>query len=165
MRANTAVKMIALLAFFAGICAAQVKYVAVVETEVDAHSGASAKLNKAEVRQITQELRREAVKNLLPREKFHIMTSETVMAQGSAVLEECAEENCVISLGSKIGADYIVRGTISKFGTKLTLSVEIYETENGTLVASSDPIRSEKAAEQSPAIPIKKLIPPTKRLS
>jgi len=131
--------------FFVGTGAAQVKYVAVVETEVDAQSGAATKLNKAEVRQITTVLRNEA-RNNLPSGKYKIMTAETVIAQGSAKLEECAEENCVITLGSKIGADYIVRGIISKFGTKLTMSVEVYETEDGTLVASSR-VSSEKAEE------------------
>jgi len=125
---------------------AQIKYVAVVETELDAQSGADTKMNKAEVRQITAELRSVAVKNL-PRDKYNIMTSETVYAQGSAKLEECSEENCVIALGNMIGADYIVRGIISKFGTSLTLSVEMYETEDGNLVATSGLVRSENAAE------------------
>jgi len=142
MRTTTIVKTAALLALLALAAAAQVKNVAVVETELDAQSGASADLNPAEVRQVTAELRRQAVENL-PRGAYNIMTSETVMAQGGAVLEECADENCVIILGSKIGADYIVRGLISKFQTKLTLTVEIYETENGNLVAASDPVRSE----------------------
>jgi len=140
------VKMTAILALLAGISTAGVKYVAVVETEVDSRSGASASLTPAEVALITAELRREAVNNL-PRNAYSVMTTETVYAQGGAVLEECADENCVITLGSKIGADYIVRGTISKFQTMLTLSVDIYETEDGTLVASSDPVRSEKPAE------------------
>jgi hypothetical protein len=134
-----------MMALFAGTAAAQIKYVAVVETEVDAQSGAAAKLNKAEVRQITTVLRNEA-RNNMPSGKYKIMTAETVIAQGSAKLEECAEENCVISLGAKIGADYIVRGIVSKFGTKLTLSVEIYETEDGTLVGSAR-VSSEKAEE------------------
>jgi len=125
---------------------AQIKYVAVVETEIDEQSGAAAKLNKAEVRQMTAELRSVAVKNL-PRDRFNIMTSETVMSQGSAKLEECAEENCVIALGAKIGADYIVRGIVSKFGTSLTMSVEMYETEDGNLVATSGLVRSENIAE------------------
>jgi len=75
------------------------------------------------------------------------MTSETVYSQGSAVLEECAEENCVITLGSKIGADYIVRGTLSKLGSRFSLQVEMYETNDGTLVASCDPVRSESIKE------------------
>ena len=133
-------------AMTAASASAQIKYVAVVETEIDAQSGAAAKLNKAEVRQITAELRSVAVKNL-PRDKYNIMTSETVMSQGSAKLEECAEENCVIALGSKIGADYIVRGIVSKFGTSLTMSVEMYETVDGNLVATSGLVRSANTAE------------------
>ena len=138
-----------LTALFAAMTApaayAQIKYVAVVETEVDAQSGAAKMLNKAEVRQITAVLRKEALKNL-PQEKYNIMTMETVQAQGGATLEECADENCVITLGSKIGADYIVRGIISKFGTKLTVSVDIYETNDGNLVASSELVQSENTA-------------------
>jgi len=131
------------VAFFAGIAAAQMKNVAVVETEIDEQSGASAELTSADVRQVTAALRREAVKNL-PRNKYNIMTSETVYAQGSAVLEECADENCVITLGSKIGADYIVRGTVSKLRARFTLSVEIYETEDGNLVGTLlDPLISD----------------------
>jgi TolB-like protein len=120
----------------------RMKYVAVVETDIDEQSGASAELTHADARLVTAELRREAVKNL-PRARYSVMTSETVIAQGSAVLEKCAEENCVIALGSTIGADFIVRGTISKVQTRFTLTVEIYETDDGNLVASSDPIRSE----------------------
>ena len=139
------IRAMALLALLAGTAAAA-KYVAVVETDVDAASGASADINPAEVRQVTAELRRQAAKNL-PQDRYSVMTSETVQSMGGAVLEECADENCVITLGSRIGADYIVRGIISKFGTKLTLLVELYETDNGTLVISSEPVRAENKAE------------------
>ncbi len=137
-----------LAALFAAVPAAfaQVKYVAVVNVEIDRESGASDDINSAEAHEITAALRREAVKNL-PSDKYSIMTSETVQAQGGAVLEECAEENCVVILGSKIGADYVVRGIVRKFKTQLTLTVETYEIQNGTLVASSDPVRFESAAE------------------
>jgi uncharacterized repeat protein (TIGR02543 family) len=138
--------LILVATLFAGISSAQMKNVAVVETDVDAQSGASAQLNPADVRLVTTELRREAVKNL-PRDRYNIMTSETVIAQGSAVLDKCDGENCVITLGSAIGADYIVRGTISKVLNKFSLSVEMYETDNGNLVASSDPVRSESIGE------------------
>jgi len=131
---------------FAGMSTAGIKYVAVVESDIDEASGASEKISRADVRLVTAELRREAVKNLPPR-RYSIMTAETVIAQGGAVLEECADENCVITLGSKIGADYIVRGTVSKVESKFTLQVEMYETENGTLVASCDPVRSESIGE------------------
>jgi len=134
------------IALLAGMSVAGIKYVAVVESDVDAASGASAELNAAEVREITAELRRQAAENL-PRDKYSVMTSETVQSMGGAVLEECAEENCVIALGSKIGADYIVRGTVSKFQTMFTLAIELYETENGTLIVSSEAIRSENLVE------------------
>jgi len=140
------VLMFLMIALFAGVSVAGVKNVAVVETEIDAQSGAGAEFTSADARLVTTELRREAVKNL-PRDRYNVMTSETVYAQGGAVLEECADENCVITLGSKIGADYIVRGIISRIKTIFTLSVEIYETENGNLVASSDPVRSENVLE------------------
>jgi len=134
------------LALLAGVSVAGIKYVAVVESDIDESSGASEKISRADVRLVTAELRREAVKNLPPK-KYVIMTAETIIAQGGAVLEECADENCVITLGSKIGADYIVRGTVSKLESKFTLQVEMYETENGNLVASCDPIRSESIGE------------------
>jgi hypothetical protein len=134
-----------LMALSAGHAAGQqrvpVKNVAVVETELDAQSGAAGEISKAEVREITATLRREAV-NYLPRGRYNVMTSETVQSMGGAVLEECAEENCIITLGSKIGADYIVRGIISKFQTRFSLTVELYETEYGNLVAVADAVRS-----------------------
>jgi hypothetical protein len=125
---------------------AQIKYVAVVETDLDEQSGAAAKISRADVRQMTAELRSVAVKTL-PRDRYNIMTSETVMAQGGAKLEECSEENCVIILGNMIGADYIVRGIMSKLGASLTMAVEMYETQDGNLVASSGLVRAENIAD------------------
>jgi uncharacterized repeat protein (TIGR02543 family) len=145
-KATDAVKAAALTALLAAMPALGVKNVAVVETELDAQSGASVEMTAAEVRLMTAGLRREAVKNL-SREEYNIMTSETVYAQGGAVLESCVDENCVITLGSKIGADYIVRGIVSKLRSRFALSVEMYETENGNLVASSDLVSSENIGE------------------
>jgi len=122
---------------------ASVRYVAVVETEIDMEPTDVAKLKKSEVRLITEEIRNKSV-NILPRDKYSIMTSETVQSMSGAILEECSEENCIITLGSKIGADYIVRGKLGKFQTFYTLSIVIYDTDNGFLVASSNSVRSEK---------------------
>jgi hypothetical protein len=146
MRVANIIKTAAWIALLAGMSVAGIKYVAVVESDIDEGSGASEKISRADVRLVTAELRREAVKNL-PTGRYSIMTSETVMSMGGAVLEECAEENCVIALGSKIGADYIVRGTVSKLESRFTLQVEMYETDNGTLVASCEPVRAESIGE------------------
>jgi uncharacterized protein (TIGR02145 family)/uncharacterized repeat protein (TIGR02543 family) len=144
MRAINIVKATLWVALFAVAAVAAKKNVAVVETEVDPGSGAANEVKPADVRQVTDELRRRAVKSL-PKETYNVMTSETVYSQlGSEKLGECADENCVIALGSKIGADFIVKGIISKLGPRFTLAVEIYETEDGNLVASSEPVRSEK---------------------
>jgi hypothetical protein len=146
MKTTNIIKTAVWMALLAGMSVAGLKYVAVVETGIDERSGATAEITGAEVALVTAELRREAVNNL-PSDRYSVMTSETVQSMGGAVLEECAEENCVIVLGSKIGADYIVRGTISKLRALFTLSVEIYETDNGTLLALSDPVRSESIDE------------------
>ncbi|GBU20568.1 hypothetical protein R80B4_00446 [Fibrobacteres bacterium R8-0-B4] len=142
VRIASRVKAAVFLSFLSAMPVLAVKYVAVVESDIEAASGASAALNSAEVREITAEIRRQATENLPP-ERYSVMTTETVQSMGGAVLDECSEENCVVTLGSKIGADYIVRATISKFQTRFTLKVELYETDGGTLVAMSDPVRSE----------------------
>jgi hypothetical protein len=143
MRAVNLVKAALWVALFAGMSVAGVKYVAVVETEIDMEPDDAANLKKSEVRLITDELRGAAVK-ILPPDKYSVMTTETVMAQSGSVLEQCSEENCMITLGSKIGADYIVRGKISKVEALFALSVSIFDTEDGFLVGSMDAVRSER---------------------
>jgi len=145
MRTVTVVKAaVFLFAVFAvGGLAGQMKYVAVLSAEISKQSGVNDKLTPAEVEQITMELRNAAVNNL-PRDKYKVMTTETVKSQGSDAMRECVDASCIIRVGGVIGADYIVRGLISKFQTKFTLNAEIYETKDGNLVASSESIRSEK---------------------
>jgi hypothetical protein len=116
--------------------------VAVLNTEVDTESAAAKEIEDSELRYITQEIRRQAINNL-PKDKYRVMTEQSVQAQGEAILQECAEENCMVSLGEKIGADFITRGTLSKFRKKYTLTVEVYDTKNGMLTASSDPVENE----------------------
>jgi len=129
---------------FAGISFAGVKRVFVAEVGISA--SASAKLTPEEITLVTKSLRNAAVNNL-PQNEYKIMTSETVIAQGNAILEKCESEECVITLGSAIGADFIVRGTVSKIQTMFALTVEMHETEDGNLVASSDLVRAENIVE------------------
>jgi hypothetical protein len=143
---RTLVKMTAMLTLVVGVSAAGVKNVAVVETAVDAQSGASDGISPAEVKEITAELRRQASQNL-PSDRYSVMTAATVQSADGGVSDECADEKCAVALGKSIGADYIVRGSISKFQTRFILAVEMYETENGTLAASSEAVRSENIGE------------------
>ncbi|GBU25212.1 hypothetical protein R83H12_01853 [Fibrobacteria bacterium R8-3-H12] len=41
-----------------------------------------------------------------------------------------------MEIGRAIGAEYITQGTIGKFGNKLTISVELYESMSGKLLSS-----------------------------
>jgi hypothetical protein len=143
LNALNAVKAATFAALLAAMPAFAVKYVAVVETEIDMEPGEAASLKRSEVRLITDEFRIAAVK-VLPQSQYSVMTTETVMSQSGSVLNECAEENCIITLGGKIGADYIVRGKLSKFGTLFSLSVSMFDTEDGFLVGTSAAVRSER---------------------
>jgi len=141
-RIGRAVLLVAI--FAAGAHAAKIKNVAVLESVLDAQCNACKEIEKSEVRQITDELRRVARQNL-PQDKYTVMTKETIKAQGSEVVQACAAAECIMDAGGAIGAEYIVISAISKFRTKFTLTVEMYETKNGTLIATlPDPIRSEK---------------------
>ncbi|MCL1956977.1 MAG: PorT family protein [Fibromonadales bacterium] len=111
---------------------------AVIDMETD--SSAHNELTESEQRYITQEIRRQA-RNNLP-DNYNVMTEQAVMVLGDAVLQECAEENCMVSFGEKIGADYITKGTVSKFRSMYVLTIELYETKKGMMVVSSDPIES-----------------------
>jgi hypothetical protein len=41
-----------------------------------------------------------------------------------------------VEIGRNVGADYAVQGTVSRFGSYLTLTVEAYETMSGKLISS-----------------------------
>ncbi|GBU24764.1 hypothetical protein R83H12_01399 [Fibrobacteria bacterium R8-3-H12] len=63
-----------------------------------------------------------------------------------------------MEIGRAIGAEYITQGTIGKFGSKLTISVELYESMSGKLLSSivfeSDNIESLLSAIRSEAKPL-----------
>ncbi len=135
MNARALIRTAALVALFAAATAyaAKVKNVFVVEATVESQCDDCKGIKKAELREITNELRRVAVVNL-PRDRFNVMTKETVQAQGSQVLQECVNAECVIAVGSAVGADYLVKGSVNKVGPAFSLSVEMYETKDGNLV-------------------------------
>jgi hypothetical protein len=65
------------------------------------------------------------------------MTRENIVAMlpPEKSLEEC-EGSCLIETGKNISADYVSQARIGKFGKNLTISVELYKTSNGKLIAS-----------------------------
>jgi TolB-like protein len=90
-----------------------------------------------EARHLTDELRRQAVMNL-PKGEYSVLTRDNIIAlmppdENEA---ECLAEGCAVDIGRAIGAEYITQGTIGTFGSKLTISVELYETMSGKLLSS-----------------------------
>jgi TolB-like protein len=95
------------------------------------------KISIEESRHLTDELRRQAVMNL-PRNEFSVMTRDNIIALMPPDEEEaeCLANGCAVDIGRAIGAEYISQGTIGKFGDKLTISVELYETMGAKLLSS-----------------------------
>ncbi|GBU26367.1 hypothetical protein R83H12_03063 [Fibrobacteria bacterium R8-3-H12] len=90
-----------------------------------------------ESRHLTDELRRQAVMNL-PKGEYSVLTRDNIIALLPPDEKEaqCLSESCAVEIGRAIGAEYITQGTIGKFGSKLTISVELYESMSGKLLSS-----------------------------
>ena len=72
----------------------------------------------------------------LKRGRFVIMTSENILAMlpPGSDLANCQGE-CSVETGRNVGADYILTGKIIKFGRTFKVSMKLYETQGGSLVA------------------------------
>jgi TolB-like protein len=127
-------KSFACLALFASFAqAASFEYVAVFETLADADSV----LTTAEQRYLTNELRKQAVETL-PTGRYSVLTRENLFAllpPGKDAVE-CLKGECLVDIGRNVGAEYAVQGTVSKFGSRLTFTVEAYDTKSGVLLGS-----------------------------
>jgi len=90
-----------------------------------------------ESRHMTDELRRQAVM-ALPKGEYSVLTRDNIIAliPPDEKEAECLAQGCAVDIGRAIGAEYITQGTIGKFGNKLTISVELYETISGKLLSS-----------------------------
>jgi hypothetical protein len=113
---------------------------AVIETEMDAELAATKELTASELSYMTKEIRRLAINNL---QNHSIMTEQSVKAQGDVDSQTCRDETCMFSFGKKIGADFIIIGTVSKFRKNYAFTVEVYDAGTGKLVLSSDPVENE----------------------
>ena len=74
----------------------------------------------------------------LPTKDYSVLTRDNIIAliPADEAEAECLAESCAVEIGRFIGAEFITQGTIGKFGSKLTISVELYETMNAKLLAS-----------------------------
>ena len=110
-------------------------HVAVLETMADGDAKDS--LSLLDRQYLTNVLREQAMKELPAKQGFTIMTRENISAMlppGKAI-EDC-EGSCLVETGRNIAADYICQARVGRFGTKLTLTAELYETAGNKLIAS-----------------------------
>lgn len=126
---------LALIIFFAvvGSSAFATQFVAVLETI----SNEGSPVTLSEKLFITDELRAAAV-TALANYDFTIMTRENilVMLPPDKDMAEC-EGECLVETGRNISANYVVQGRIGRFGSDLTLTVELYETATGRFIGST----------------------------
>lgn len=110
-------------------------HVAVLETMADGDAKDSVSLLDRQY--LTNVMREQAMKELPARQGFTIMTRENISAMlppGKAI-EDC-EGSCLVETGRNISADYVCQARVGRFGSKLTLSAELYETAGNKLIAS-----------------------------
>jgi hypothetical protein len=67
-----------------------------------------------------------------------IMDNQTITAKlGDNAQKECREaRGCLAQLGRKLSADYIGQARLSRFSSNLTISMELYNSARGDLIAS-----------------------------
>jgi len=109
--------------------------VAVLELVPDA--SAQEEISIGESRHLTDELRRQAV-TALPTGEYSVLTRDNFIALMPSNEKEAERiaEGSAVEIGRAIGAEYVSRGTIGKFGKQFTISVELYETASGKLLSS-----------------------------
>jgi len=87
---------------------------------------------------LTDKLRETAV-NVLPKEQYGVMTTESIIAflgSQERAAKVCNESSCLAELGRKVSADYVAQGRIGRFGKDLTIKVELYSVKSGSLIGS-----------------------------
>lgn len=94
-----------------------------------------AELTGPEAQYVPDLVRGEATR--LPQGGYLIMTRENIleMLPPGVDLASC-EGACEVETGRNVGADYVVSGQIIRFGSQIKVSMKLYETGTGALLAS-----------------------------
>lgn len=88
---------------------------------------------------------------------------ETLVRAAGKSLAEC-EGQCAVDTGKLVGADIVVAGRISKIGTTFAISMQMYDTATGALLAGEDPeAQSENELLKVSAEAAEKLLAPLSR--
>jgi len=111
----------------------QQERIAIIQTVDDRDS-----IGFSELAHLTDKLRETAV-NILPKQRYGVMTTESIVAflgSQERAQKECREASCLADLGRKVNADYVAQARIGRFGEKLTIKTELYNSKSGNLIGS-----------------------------
>jgi len=126
-------KQLFILLFLALAAFGQQERIAIINTMDDRDS-----ISVSELTYLTDRLRETAV-NVLPKSRFGIMTTESIVAflgSQERAVKTCREASCLAELGRMVSADYVAQGRIGRFSGNLTIKVELYDTKKGNLIGS-----------------------------
>ena len=84
---------------------------------------------------LVDEIRR--IASYLPQTHFLVMTKESmeVLLDPNTSIEECVG-SCEVETGRLIGADWIITGSLFKFGSGMRVSLKLFSTQAGQLLKS-----------------------------
>jgi len=111
----------------------QQERIAIIQTLDDRDS-----IGFSELSYLTDRLREMAV-NILPKQRYGIMTTESIVAflgSQERAIKTCKEASCLAELGRKVNADYVAQARIGRFGNTLTIKTELYDSRKGNLMGS-----------------------------
>jgi TolB-like protein len=111
----------------------QQERVAIIQTVDDGDS-----IKFSDLAYLTDRLRETAV-NILPKQRYGVMTMESIVAflgSQERAMKECRESSCLADLGRKVNADYVAQGRIGRFDGNLTIKTELYNSKSGNLIGS-----------------------------
>jgi len=126
-------KQFFILLFLAFAAYGQQERVAIIQTLDDKDSIGISDLNY-----LTDKLR-ETAANVLPKQRYGVMTTESIVAfLGSQenARKVCNESSCLAEVGRKVNADYVAQARIGRFNKNLTIKAELYSSKSGVMVGS-----------------------------
>ena len=112
------------------LLAAEPETVAVLELE-----NQSKTVTDEEVQFITDMVRKAARDGLDPA-KYVVMTRETMEVLVPPSDMQCLAGKCLVEIGKKLQAKYVVGGSVKDFGTEFAITLEAYESKTGMLTGS-----------------------------
>ena len=97
-----------------------------------------------------------AALEVLPKEEYAIITRENIIQILSDMEQDpsCVSGLCEIETGRTIGADLIMVGDLLKLGETYSLTLKLYETQKGTLIAGKEVENSDFFALKNQAFDI-----------